>query len=125
MQSGSRGKMSLHRLFGITELGFRDPEANLDGLIRAFVSIGEAAAARWIQMPTAVLVFQVVPGDPASGAIYVYERHTQSFYMLTFEGADDNLSLSDFDQVLTEYQLLDCVWGAAFARSNFEFGEAA
>lgn len=116
----SRGKMSLHRLFGAKELGFGDTETNLDGLIRAFVSIGEAAAARWIQMPTAVLVFQVVPGAPESGAIYVYERHTQSFYMLTFEGADDNPSLSDFDQVLTEYQLLDCLRDGAFARSNFE-----
>lgn len=74
MQNRSRGKMTLHRLFGTKELGFRDPETNLDALIRVFVSIGEAVAARWIQMPTAVLVFQVVPGDPASGAIYVYER---------------------------------------------------
>src|ERR1700756_1292780 len=117
MQSSIRGKMSLRRLFGAKELGFGDTETNLDGLIRAFVSIGEAVAVRWIQMPRAVLVFQAIPGDPASGAIYVYERSTQTFYMLTFEGAEDNLSLSDFDEVLSEYELLDCVRDGAFVQS--------
>ena len=124
MQSRSRGKMSLYRLFGIKELGFRDPESNLDELILKFVSIGEAVAARWIQMPAVVLVFQVVPGDPASGAIYVYERRTQSFYMLTFEGADDNLTVSDFNELLSEYELLDCVSDSAIAGS-FEMNAAA
>lgn len=124
MQNRSRGKMSLRHLFGIKELGFRDPESNLDELIRKFVSIGEAVAARWIQMPKVVLVFQVVAGDPASGAIYLYERRAQSFYMLTFEGPEDNLSLSDFDELLTEYELLDRVRDSTFAGS-FEMTAAA
>src|SRR5262249_17374435 len=120
MQGHSRGKITLHRLFGIEELGVRDSETNLDELIRTFLSVGEAVAARWIQMPGAVLLFQVVPENQASGAIYVYDRQTQTFYMLTFEGEDDNLTLSDFEKVLTEYELLDYIRNPAFASSNFE-----
>ena len=30
--------------------------------------------ARWIQFPTAAVLFLLVPNDPESGAIYVYDR---------------------------------------------------
>jgi hypothetical protein len=106
MQIGKRGHMVAHRLFGVRELGFRNPESNLDAVIREFLSIGEAVAARWIQMPNVVLLFQVVADDPASGAIYVYDRIQQEFYMLTFEGAEDNLTLAEFGEILSEYQLI-------------------
>jgi|SRR5581483_2756051 len=106
MQTGKRGPMVAHRLFGVRELGFRNPESNLDAIIREFLSIGEAVAARWIQMPNVVLLFQVVADDPASGAIYVYHRIQEEFYMLTFEGAEDNLTLADFGEILSEYQLI-------------------
>jgi hypothetical protein len=106
MQTGKRGLMTAHRLFGVRELGFRNPESNLDAVIREFLSVGEAVAARWIQMPNVVLLFQVVADDPASGAIYVYHRIQQEFYMLTFEGAEDNLTLGEFGEILSEYQLI-------------------
>jgi hypothetical protein len=48
----------------------------------------------------------MAPGNPASGAIYVYDRLRQDFYMLSFEGAEDNLTLEDFSQLLHEYNLL-------------------
>ncbi len=107
MQISSRGNMGAQRLFGVRELGFRNPESNLDAVIREFLSIGEAVAARWIQLPNVVLLFQVVPTDPASGAIYLYHRVQQEFYLITFEGAEDNLALSDFREILSEYHLIE------------------
>jgi len=99
--------MTAHRLFGVKELGLRDPESNLDRVIQVFLSIGEAVARRWIQLPNVVLLFQVAPEDPASGAIYVYHRIRQEFYLLTFDGAEDNLTLADFSEILSEYRLIE------------------
>lgn len=116
MHISGRGQMTPHRLFGIRELGVRNPESNLDQVIRQFLSIGDAVAARWIQMPNAVLVLQVVPGNPSSGAIYIYDRNDQNFYMLTFEGAEDNLTVSDFNEIVADYRLTDL----SFAVSEFD-----
>ncbi len=107
MESSTRGLMTPQKLFDVGELGLCNPESNLDCVIREFLSIGEAVAARWIQMPNAVLLFQVVPNDSASGAIYLYHRIQQEFYMLTFEGAEDNLTLADFVDIVAEYRLIE------------------
>jgi hypothetical protein len=103
---GSRGNLSVHRLFGIKELGLRDPEPHVDRVINIFLSIGEAVAARWIQLPKGILLLQMAPNNPASGAIYVYDRTNQDFYMISFEGSDDTLTLDDFSKILPEYDLL-------------------
>jgi hypothetical protein len=87
-------------------MGLGNPEPYVDRVITAFLAIGEAVAARWIQMPKAILLLQTVPNNPASGAIYVYDRLHQDFYMLSFEGADDTLTPADFSQLLSEYHLL-------------------
>ena len=102
----SRGHITVHHLFNVADLGFGNPEPHVDRLITAFLGVGEAVAARWIQMPKAILLLQMAPENPASGAIYVYDRSRQEFYMLSFEGADDNLSREEFCQLLTEYDLL-------------------
>jgi hypothetical protein len=57
-------------------------------------------------MPNAILLLQMAPEDPASGAIYVYDRLHQEFYLLSFEGAEDNLTVDDFRQLMPEYDLL-------------------
>jgi hypothetical protein len=117
--------MTPHRLFGIRELGVRNPESNLDDVIREFLSIGDAVAARWIQMPNAVLVFQVVPGNPWSGAIYVYDRNNENFYMLTFEGAEDNLTVSDFNEIVADYKLTDLSFCVSVFDGSTELTAAA
>jgi hypothetical protein len=75
-------------------------------VIKTFLGIGEAVAARWIQMPNAILLLQMVPENPASGAIYVYDRLRQDFYLLSFEGAEDTLTVEEFSHLLPEYNLL-------------------
>ena len=102
----SRGSITPHRLFSVKDLGLGNPEPHVDRVIREFLSIGDAVAARWIQMPKAILLLQMAPENPASGAIYVYDRLRQDFYLLSFEGAEDDLTVEEFSQLLPEYDLL-------------------
>jgi hypothetical protein len=102
----SRGHLTPHRLFSVKDLGLGNPEPHVDRVIREFLTIGDAVAARWIQMPKAILLLQMAPENPASGAIYVYDRLRQEFYLLSFEGAEDNLTVDDFCHLLPEYDLL-------------------
>lgn len=102
----SRGTMTPHRLFSVRDLGFGNPEPHVDRVIQAFLGIGEAVAARWIQMPKAILLLQMVPENPASGAIYIYDRLCQDFYLLSFEGAEDTFTVEEFSELLPEYNLL-------------------
>jgi hypothetical protein len=103
----SKGTMSFHRLFSASEIGIG---ANADyfttAVIRQFLKIGEAVAARWIEMPQGVLILQLVPGRADSGAIYLYDRRQQVFYMIGFDGPDDSLTLEEFNQLVVEYDLV-------------------
>jgi hypothetical protein len=57
-------------------------------------------------MPKGILLMPVAPENPASGAIYVYDRQRQEFFLLSFDGPDDNLTAQDFAQLFLEYNLL-------------------
>ena len=121
----SRGKLTPHRLFSVRDLGLGNPEPHVDRVIKAFLGIGEAIAVRWIQMPNAILLLQMAPGDAASGAIYVYDRLQQDFYMLSFEGAEDSLTLEEFSQLLPEYKLLRYAEHPSLLQVNFQNAAAA
>ena len=102
----SRGTITPHRLFTVRELGLGNPEPHVDRVIREFLAIGDAVAARWIQMPKAILLLQMAPENPASGAIYVYDRQRQDFYILCFEEGEDTITSDEFVDLLREYNLL-------------------
>ena len=103
----SRGVLHFSRRYTVRELGFGNPEPFVGPLIRQFLKIGEAVAGRWIEMPDGVLFLQMVQDVLDSGAIYLYDRIRQVFYQLWFEGGDDDhLTVEDFNQLLTEYDLL-------------------
>jgi hypothetical protein len=121
----SRGIITPHRLFTVKDMGLGNPEPHVDRVIRAFLSIGDAVAARWIQMPKAILLLQMAPENPASGAIYVYDRLRQDFYMLSFEGAEDTLTLEDFSQLLPEYNLLQYAEQPALLQVPFQSAGSA
>ena len=105
--SHSRGSLYFHRLFTVHELGLgQDPEPFVNRLIREFLKIGEAVAARWIEMPRGILIFQVAPEREDSGAIYLYDRDRHVFFLVGFDGPDDNLTLAECNQLLEEYGLL-------------------
>jgi len=102
----SRGPVSFHPLFTAEDIGLRK-EASVEHAIQVFLYIGEAMASRWLQMPKGVLLLQAVPNNPQSGAIYLYDRERQIFYFVVFEhGRDDSLTAEEFEQLVTEYDLL-------------------
>jgi hypothetical protein len=118
MGTRSRGEMSIRGLFGVQDLGLANPESNLDRVVQTFVSIGQAMATRWIELPKSILLFQTVPDDPASGAIYLYDRAQEYFYILTFDGAEDNLTLAEFGEIVSEYRLIEWALKAVFSKPH-------
>ena len=118
--SFSRGSVTPHRLFSVKDMAFGDPEPHVERVIHEFLHIGEAVAARWIQMPKAVLLLQMAPENTASGAIYLYDRQRQEFYLLSFEGPDDDLTVEDFSQLLPEYNLLRYAEQPALLQAPFQ-----
>jgi hypothetical protein len=118
--NASRGAMYVYPLFNLHELGLGNSEPFVDRIIRQFLKIGEAVAGRWIEMPRGVLLLQVVPGNPNSGAIYLYDRQQQTFYMLGFDGPDDNLTIEDFEQLVSEYGLLRYAEQPSLSRTSWQ-----
>ena len=118
--SGSRGNMSIHHLFDAEEIGV-SKEANLDHLVKVFVQMSEGTATRWIQMPKGILVLLMVPDNPSSGAIYIYDRVEQQFYLVSFDqGSDDTLTIPEFEDLLGEYRLLDCASNPSLFRATVQ-----
>jgi hypothetical protein len=100
----SLGTMSVDRLFDWHEHAGK----GIEQVVAAFVEYSEAVASRWIQTANGVMLLQMVPGDPSSGAIYLYDRRQVCWYMLGFEG-DDQFTAEKFDQVFSEYELFRLV----------------
>ena len=101
----SLGKMSAYKLFN-----WRDSAANtILETVQAFLELGEAVATRWIQTRKGVMLLQMVPDNNASGAIYVFDRQRDDWYMLSFEGCEDRFTSDLFDRVFSEYKLFSYV----------------
>ncbi len=65
---------------------------------------------KWVQFPKALFVFLVVPGDPESGAFYVYDRRARVWYWVDFDDEKfGGYSVSDFDRLVRECRFLDLV----------------
>ena len=121
----SRGTLTANRLFSVRDLRLGNPEPHVDRVIKAFLDIGDAIASRWIQMPKAILLLQMAPENPASGAIYVYDRLGQDFYMLCFDGAEDTITSDEFAGLLREYNLLQYAEQPGLLESQLQPSAAA
>lgn len=68
---------------------------------------------------------QTVPGQPASGAIYLYDRQRQIFFFAEFvDGRDDSLTAEEFDHLVTEYDLTSWTANPAFLSMGLTHGTA-
>jgi hypothetical protein len=106
----SRGAVSFTPLFTTDDIGLRK-DASVEHVVKVFLTVGEAIAARWIEMPRGILLLQTVPDQAASGAIYLYDRERQIFFFVDFvSGRNDALTATEFDQLVAEY---DLVWWTA------------
>lgn len=104
--SQSRGAIRFDPLFTTADIGLRQ-DAGVEHVVKAFLNVGEGLASRWIEMPRGILLLQTVPDEPASGAIYLYDRERHIFYFVSFlDGRDDALTVTEFDQLVAEYDLV-------------------
>jgi hypothetical protein len=116
----SLGKMSAYKLFN-----WRDSAAaSIQQTVSRFLELGEAVATRWIQTPKGVLVLQMAPENPASGAIYVFDRLRDDWYMLSFEAREDQFTTEQFDEVFTEYKLFSYVEQPGLLLGRMQVGNA-
>jgi hypothetical protein len=69
-----------------------------------------AEIARWIQFPRALLLFVLVPGDPKSGGIYVYDRTGGAWCYVDFHDQSyGGYSLADLDVLVNRCRFLRLV----------------
>jgi hypothetical protein len=87
-------------------------EANsTDGAVARLLDVTDhPKIEKWVQFPKALFVFLVVPGDPESGAFYVYDRRARVWYWVDFDDEKfGGYSVSDFDRLVRECRFLDLV----------------
>ncbi len=84
---------------------------SVDGAVARLLDVTDhPKIEKWVQFPRALLVFLVVPGDPQSGAFYVYDRRARVWYWVDFEDEKfGGYSVSDFDRLVRECRFLDLV----------------
>jgi hypothetical protein len=82
-----------------------------DGAVGRLLEVTDhPTIAKWIQFPKALLVFLVVPGDPESGAFYVYDRRMRIWFWVDFDDEKfGGYTVHDFDRLVRECRFLDIV----------------
>lgn len=98
------GAMTIDPLFSVNKLNHIRHNASMWQILEAFVRQTEGTASRVAFGPTGAIVLTTVPGDPNSGAFYLYDTATRSFYSITFDGKDEFNALN-FDMVMMAYDL--------------------
>jgi len=82
-----------------------------DGAVKRLLDVTEhPKIEKWVQFPKALFVFLVVPGDPESGAFYVYDRRKRIWLWVDFDDEKfGGYTVSDFDRLVKECRFLDIV----------------
>lgn len=80
------------------------------------------AITKWVQFPKALFLFLTVPGDPESGAFYVYDRRSRGWFWVDFEDEKfGGYNSSDFEQLVRECRFLDIVENPQLLRSKAQW----
>jgi hypothetical protein len=97
-----------------------DPGVELQTAVAALIKAAEnVEIVRWIELPTSVLLFLLVPGDPESGAVYVLDRKKGTWYAVDFEDEQfGGYSVSQLEMLLKDCKLLDLIERPGLWRSG-------
>ena len=87
------------------------PASSLEEAIRILIRATDGAQpVRWLEFPAAVLLFLTIGGDSESGAFYVLDRKTGTWFWVDFQDEQyGGYSVSDFDLLMREYDFLSLV----------------
>jgi len=93
---------------------------SVDGAVARLLEVTEhPTVVKWMQLPRALLVFLMVPGDPESGAFYVYNRVARVWLWVDFDDEKfGGYTVGDFDQLVRECHFLDIVERPQFLPSR-------
>ena len=88
-----------------------DSGVDLQSAIATLIKVAEnVEIVRWIEFPTSVLLFLLVPGDPDSGAVYVLDRKKGTWYAVDFEDEQfGGYSVSQLEELLKDCKFLDLI----------------
>ena len=97
-----------------------DPGVELQTAVAALIKAAEnVEIVRWIELPSSVLLFLLVPGDPESGAVYVLDRKKGTWYAVDFEDEQfGGYSVSQLEMLLKDCKLLDLIERPGLWRSG-------
>ena len=100
-----------------------DPRVDLQVAVAALTKITETVEiVRWIELPASVLLFLLVPGDPESGAVYVLDRKTGTWYAVDFEDEEfGGYSVSQLETLLKDCNFLDLIERPGLWRSGLRW----
>lgn len=97
------------------KFNFLYPSTSLSGItststrwqiMAALVAASDGAIiGRMRELPNGFLFIATVPGDEHSGAIYLYSSARRAFFMLDWEGRDDDFSVEEFDALVEAFSL--------------------
>jgi hypothetical protein len=74
---------------------------------------------RWIEFPNSVLIFAIVSGNPQSGAIYVLDRKSCTWYSIDFDDQEyAGYTVEQFEALLKECSFLSLVERPGLLRSG-------
>ena len=87
------------------------PTVSIEPAVTALFAFTERAQpVRWIEFPTSLLLLVSVPADPESGAFYVFDRRTSTWFWIDFDDQQyGGYTTSDFDLLVREYDFLSLV----------------
>jgi hypothetical protein len=98
-------RLTASEILTLADLGL-DRRAGLDQASRGLAERSEAQIVRWVQFPAGALFFTLVPGDPESGGVYVFDRKEGVFYWLDFDDQKwGGYSLADYEALERTYRL--------------------
>jgi hypothetical protein len=96
------------------------PASSVEEAIQTLIKATDGAQpVRWLEFPAAILLYVTVTPEPRSGAFYVLDRNTGVWLWVDFE--DDcygGYSVSDFDLLVRDYDLLSLVERPALLRAR-------
>jgi len=97
-----------------------------EDLHSAITSLSQAAEqaeiVRWIEFPNSVLLFLLVPGDPESGAVYILDRKTGTWYSIDFDDTQyGGYSVSQLEELLEECRFLELVERPGLWRTGLDW----
>jgi hypothetical protein len=100
-----------------------DPGFDLPGAVAALIKVAEnVEIVRWIELPSSVLLFLLVPGDPDSGAVYVLDRKKGTWYAVDFEDEQfGGYNVTQLEMLLEDCKFLDLIERPALWRAGLQW----